>query len=325
MKITFYDAAGINLSSIIFLLNNYDITRNALITPESITYTPRTELSPGSHAISLTVSDILGNNTTKSWSFTIAESITSIERETGDINLGETIELTIDEETSVQTGIDKIYIDAARTLEETNLFVARLPITSSEIDQPEITDTTMIITGGGYLNIDIQTLNIYTYLDITLSSNGSKVLETDINSITIFFKIEKTWISSNNVDKNTVKLLRYKNGGWHELATTYNHEDEDYAYYTSVTKGLSTFTVIATGKAVESQSEGINLLLIIGGIIAITILVIAVLFKKGILYIEYETDKGAFYLSESSTKEDDNEEETMKKSDFIDDDEPAEL
>jgi PGF-pre-PGF domain-containing protein len=282
IKAAYYDAAGINTNSIIFKLDSRDITINASINPDGIIYTPETELVLGSHALSLTVSDTLGNDAIKSWSFTIAESTSSAEKEIGEINPNVTKEIKIDEGTTTQTGIERINIKALNNLEKTSLFIAKLSIISVEINRPKITDTTIK---------NARELFIYSYLDIELISNGSKIKDTDVESITIKFKVEKPWIKTNNIDSESVKLLRYTSDGWQELKTTYDSEDENHVYYNTITKGLSILAVVGSEKIIQRQSEGVNLLLIIGVIVTIVIIVSVILFKTGVLYMEEEAWK----------------------------------
>ncbi len=290
IKAYYDDLVGINLSSIVFKLDNKDITNSSTIVFDGIIYNPTSELALGSHTVSLEVSDTLNNISIKTWSFTIYESTSSTQIYTGEIKTGYVKEIIINNGTNDLLGINKIYIDASKNLEKTNLFIAKSLTISDEITEPKITESTIII-GAGYSIIDTQNLFISSYLDIEFTSNGSKVKETDIDSITIYFKIEKSWIENNNIDKESIKLLRYKDYVWYELTTTYNNEDDNYVYYNAVTKGLSTFAIIGLEKIIEKESDGINILLNIGIIIAAIIIIIAFLFKKGYLYIEDVDEK----------------------------------
>lgn len=316
IKTTYYDVDGINLSSIIFKLDNIGVASSSDINSEGIIYTPTTKLTLGSHVVSLSVSDNFNNSAVKNWSFTIAESESSTEQNIGLIKSLEPKEIIIEEGTTIQTGIDRIIIYANKNLEKSNLFIAKLSTISNEITIPKISDITIINIGGGYLDIKTKTLYINSYLVFEFTSNGSKVKETDINSITLRFKIEKAWINSNNADKNYVKLLRYNDNGWQQLTTTYNSEDDNFVYYDAITKGFSVFSLVGLEKTAEKQSEGINFLLGLGVIIVIIIIIIAILFKKGILYIENEpekeTNKENYYISESETEKE-IDEETKKR------------
>ncbi len=73
IKAEYEDPSGINIESVQILVDNIDVTEKATITEESVTYTPEEDLKLGKHTVVVFVSDIKGNETTKTWSFTIGE------------------------------------------------------------------------------------------------------------------------------------------------------------------------------------------------------------------------------------------------------------
>ncbi len=79
------------------------------------------------------------------------------------------------------------------------------------------------------------------YLDITVTPTGENVVS--VENANIEFKVEKSWLTDNNIDPTTVKLLRYTTT-WTELPTAYVSEDATYRYYTATTPGFSTFAVV---------------------------------------------------------------------------------
>ena len=289
IKLSFSDVVGINLDSVVFYLDNVDLTSSANVTVEGIVYIPASELSLGRHTILLSVSDTLNNSTVKSGAFNIASSISSIEEELGDLNASILKNISLDEDTTLPIIVYKIIINPKNKLEETNLFIANLSVNSVSVVKPTIADTDLISFGAGYSIPYTNNLFIYSYMDLELLSNGSSIDESDINSITIKFKILNSWIESNNVDKYGVRLLRYTNDAWEELETTFDSEDSEYAYFSAMTKGFSLFALVAPELLVEKQQVeggGINILLIIGVIIAIIVIIIIFLFWRGYLYIE---------------------------------------
>jgi hypothetical protein len=68
---TLYDElAGIDTTSVVMTVDS--IVVSAVVTPTSVTYTPTTDLSEGSHAATVDASDVAGNPATQaSWSFTV--------------------------------------------------------------------------------------------------------------------------------------------------------------------------------------------------------------------------------------------------------------
>ncbi len=89
---------------------------------------------------------------------------------------------------------------------------------------------------------------VYQYVEIDRSDN---INDTNIQTASIKFKVNNTWISGNNIDKNNVYLNRYANNQWNRLSTTMVSEDANYTYYSTVTPGFSVFVI--TGEAAAAQ------------------------------------------------------------------------
>jgi PGF-pre-PGF domain-containing protein len=85
---------------------------------------------------------------------------------------------------------------------------------------------------------------IYRYLEI-IEENTT---DNDIGSVTITFKVEKSWIEGENIDENTITLKRYnpENGGWVSLPTAKVSEDATHVYFSATSPGLSYFAVSGT-------------------------------------------------------------------------------
>jgi len=113
---------------------------------------------------------------------------------------------------------------------------------------------------------------IYIYLNIEENIN-----ESNITSFIIKFKVEKTWITNNSIDKNMIVLMRYHNGSWQELPTTLVKEDETNIYYEATMTGFSIFAI-----AVKEKISPFSWIIYIA-ITAITLAIIAIiiiLYKK---------------------------------------------
>lgn len=65
----------------------------------------------------------------------------------------------------------------------------------------------------------------------------------DISTVTIKFKVSKTWISENNIDPDTIALYRYSDSSWTKLTTTKTSEDSNYIYFEAESPGLSAFVI----------------------------------------------------------------------------------
>jgi hypothetical protein len=81
---------------------------------------------------------------------------------------------------------------------------------------------------------------------------GDNINETHIDKVKIQFQVNKSWISSNNINRATIALNRYKNDNWEKLTTKEVSEDNDYVYYEAETPGFSTFAI--TGEQIATTT-----------------------------------------------------------------------
>ena len=122
---------------------------------------------------------------------------------------------------------------------------------------------------------------IYTYLDIALTADDEYVEDGSIRSLKIKFKIELIWFDENNIDKETIVLMRYHNDEWQELATTYLNQDAVYSYFETESTGLSTFAI--TGEKSATPPSGVPWMLVIIAMFSVIIVVAVALLKTGVL------------------------------------------
>ena len=88
---------------------------------------------------------------------------------------------------------------------------------------------------------------IYRYLEII----EENITDNDISSVTITFKVEKTWIEDENIDENTITLKRYdaENDEWVSLPTVKVDEDATYVHFSVTSPWLSYFAISGTAKS----------------------------------------------------------------------------
>lgn len=91
---------------------------------------------------------------------------------------------------------------------------------------------------------------VYRYFEITTNILSDIVASGNIN-----FKVDKSWISSNDLDASTVTLNRYTSK-WEIQPTTKISEDSNYIYCSAKTSGFSMFVI--TGKQKEVISAAIE-------------------------------------------------------------------
>lgn len=85
---------------------------------------------------------------------------------------------------------------------------------------------------------------VYQYLTITKTN----INDSDITNVKIVFKVEKSWITANNIDSSSIKMYRYVDGSWVAQPTTKIGEDSTYIYFEATSTGLSYFVISATKK-----------------------------------------------------------------------------
>ena len=147
--------------------------------------------------------------------------------------------------------------------------------------------------------------SIMGYTSICLVGDGKFLTNEDIASMNVKFKVNKTWMDENDIDNDSVAiegfrqpsigngLPGYNKDGWESLPLTPSGEDEEYFYYEVDAPGCSaTFAIIGT-EIVEvhpysAPEQGISWTVILGVIIASTVLLVVILFKAGYIYTEEE-------------------------------------
>jgi len=197
---------------------------------------------------------------------------------------GETEELSSEELEG--TDLDGVTFTPACNLSNVKITVEKLPEKPSEIEEEPEEEPK-------------KKKHIYAYLEIDLTSDNETIEEDKVQSIDIRFKINKTWFTENNIEKDEVILMRYHNGTWQELPTNRIYESAEFVYYQAVTIGTSTFAITGN-ELIETQPENketkkpvgeVPWIFAVIGVVVATILIFAFLFKTKILYVEEDKSK----------------------------------
>jgi PGF-pre-PGF domain-containing protein len=72
---------------------------------------------------------------------------------------------------------------------------------------------------------------------------ATNLSDDNVNSVVIDFKVDRNWLSNNQIPENGVNLYRYENGEWTRLNTSLLRSDETYEYYEAKSPGLSMFAI----------------------------------------------------------------------------------
>jgi PGF-pre-PGF domain-containing protein len=120
--------------------------------------------------------------------------------------------------------INKIEIEVKNTLTNVKITVAKLDSKPSTVP------------------IDVSG-KVYQYLEI----NRTVITDNDIKTLKFNFTVNKSWVTSNNINKATISLNRYYNDRWYTLPTNSSGENSSYLYFVAESPGFSIFAV--TGEA----------------------------------------------------------------------------
>ncbi len=74
----------------------------------------------------------------------------------------------------------------------------------------------------------------------------------DISQVKIKFKVDKSWITANNVDAGTITLNKFVDGAWQALQTVKTSEDDGFVYFEAVSSSLSVYAI--TGRAAAATT-----------------------------------------------------------------------
>src|SRR3989338_6351700 len=160
-----------------------------------------------------------------------AESTTSETITLPSVGAGSVAVVDISSSVSANIGIEEIQFNSA-------VSASNVQVTVKETTRSAAGVTAAISSSEGA---------VYKYLEITKTN----IQDASISSAKISFKVPKTWLTANDIDKSTVTLNRFSNNAWSSLPTTITTEDANYVYYSATSAGFSVFAI--TGKKVSAE------------------------------------------------------------------------
>jgi PGF-pre-PGF domain-containing protein len=108
----------------------------------------------------------------------------------------------------------------------------------------QLSGVTLDIKAVEEKDVPIPINNVFQYFEISLDK-GSK----NVSSAQIDFKVNKSWIASNDYTADSVLLNRLVDKQWLELPTELLQESIKYYHYSSQSSGLSYFAITAEKKS----------------------------------------------------------------------------
>lgn len=201
-----------------------------------------------------------------------------VEGEVSSVSIG-TVTQFITTEFEDDIGVEKVQLVTNRDLSEVKVSIIQLK------QKPDDVPLTLR-----------KNQSVYQYLDIKLTENDNYVSDEDINSLNFTFKVAASWIEENNIDKNTVVLIRYHDGEWLNLSTKLLSENDTYFVFVAETEGCSTFAVVGSSlveisEPYVTETPDIPWTFIVGITSATTFLLGFILFKARYIYFGEDENK----------------------------------
>lgn len=85
---------------------------------------------------------------------------------------------------------------------------------------------------------------VYNYMNIWLGKGGFNTSDS-VKNISIQFRVNNSWLDTQGLNIEDVRLQRYNSGKWELLPTQYVGQDQQYLLFKSYTPGLSPFAITA--------------------------------------------------------------------------------
>ena len=95
---------------------------------------------------------------------------------------------------------------------------------------------------------------VYKYMNIWVGDTGFATPDNIKNAI-VSFKVEKSWISNNDIKESLISLYRYNDNEWNKLETRKVKEDDDFVYFEAETPGFSPFAITGVRQNQPLQAD----------------------------------------------------------------------
>jgi len=93
---------------------------------------------------------------------------------------------------------------------------------------------------------------VYQYIQIDVTNLGNNLDKANVQ-----FRVEKSWISSNGLDKDKISVFKFNEGTeeWDELSTIYNNSDNTYDFFDVELTSFSYFAISEKTVVVVEEEE----------------------------------------------------------------------
>ncbi|NPE29394.1 PGF-pre-PGF domain-containing protein [Methanococcoides sp. SA1] len=118
----------------------------------------------------------------------------------------------------------------------------------------DISTTIEVLKSTSALAKDAPNGLVYKNVNIWVGNAGFATPE-NIDSPTIRFRVNSSWMEMHGADSSDIRLNRYSDNGWSMLETKVTEEGGEYVYFESLTPGFSPFAITAGGFEPEFVGE----------------------------------------------------------------------
>ena len=229
------------------------VTANSkVLTRLNATHWNGTITADSTKTITIVAYDAAGNSSTSKLSYTLYEKKSTPSGGGGgggSGNSGEEFENIICTETDRQyiskdSEIGYTYELGCNVVEHINF--TGLTSSNTVAAKVEILNHTSSLVNQSPPNIVYKNLNIFV-------GNYGWATDRNINSPTIVFMVEKSWVNENNIDISTITMYRYHDEKWNPLSTKQIREDTNILYFEAYTPGFSSFAI--AGQKIRENIE----------------------------------------------------------------------
>jgi len=116
-------------------------------------------------------------------------------------------------------------------------------ITTVENDENDVVVTVEML---GNIEVSVPPGIVYSYKRITLTN----ITHTNVKGLLTRFRVSRSWVVLNDIDDDTITLLRFSGNRWQELPTELVDTDANYLYLEASMEGFSLFAVTGEPKEV---------------------------------------------------------------------------
>ncbi|MFC1686063.1 S8 family serine peptidase [Nanoarchaeota archaeon] len=148
------------------------------------------------------------------------------------VSAGEFVSMNANSGTREATGVVQIYVFAEKTVNDFKITLGKADSVSDPIEEGDE--------------------KVFSYIEVDKTS----ITNGDISKAIISFELEQKWLTSNNLEKDSILMKRYSDGAWEDLETRVTSDGSTIIKLEATTPGFSLFAITAKKIPAGSSEEG---------------------------------------------------------------------